>query len=397
MFYGGAAGGGKSDWLLMEALEYVDVPSYSGILFRESFANLSHEPDGLMPRLADWLRPTPARYAASTRTWHFPSGATLTFGYLLKPDDHHRYAGPSYQFIGFDESTEIRHQSYTFMFSRLRRLHEGQGRLPLRVRSASNPGGRSHAFFRDRFALDKGGPRHSKLARRRKYIPALVTDNPYLDTAEYMESLMELDPVTRERLMRGDWTITEGGNLFRHGWFDYVNFPPERKIKRVVRFWDLAATEPSAEDPDPDWTVGVKMGELDGQFYVLDVARTRTTPKGVEDFVRRTAEDDGREVGIYIENEPGAAGLALIDQYQRKVLKGYNCRGIRPTGSKVERAKPVSSACEAGNLVLVRGPWNGDYVEEHVMFPQDEVHDDQVDATSGAHYVLTRRREWKAY
>ena len=56
VFYGGAAGGGKSDALLMAALAYVDVPGYAALLLRRTFADLSL-PGALMDRAHQWLGP----------------------------------------------------------------------------------------------------------------------------------------------------------------------------------------------------------------------------------------------------------------------------------------------------------------------------------------------------
>src|SRR5690349_23466030 len=85
-FYGGAAGGGKSDALLMAALQYVDVPGYAAILFRRTYTDLAL-PGGLIDRAAEWLSPTDAHWSGTTATWTFPSGATLSFGYLKTEDD----------------------------------------------------------------------------------------------------------------------------------------------------------------------------------------------------------------------------------------------------------------------------------------------------------------------
>ena len=106
-FYGGAAGGGKSDALLMAALQYVDVPGYNALLIRNTYANLS-KPDGLMDRAADWLTHTDAKWEGDDKRWRFPSGATLSFGYLDGPRDHFNYQGPAYQFVGIDEVVQIR-------------------------------------------------------------------------------------------------------------------------------------------------------------------------------------------------------------------------------------------------------------------------------------------------
>src|SRR5262249_13851241 len=88
--YGGAAGGGKSDALLMAALQFVDVPSYRALLFRRTYGDLAL-PGALMCRAFEWLGGTPARWSDTTKTWTFPSGATLTFGYLDTANDRFRY------------------------------------------------------------------------------------------------------------------------------------------------------------------------------------------------------------------------------------------------------------------------------------------------------------------
>ena len=106
VLYGGAAGGGKSDALLMAALQYVDVPHYAALLLRRSYTDLSL-PGALMDRAKAWLIPTDAEWRESSKTWYFPSGATLTFGYLDQTGAEYRYQSTEFQFIGFDELTQF--------------------------------------------------------------------------------------------------------------------------------------------------------------------------------------------------------------------------------------------------------------------------------------------------
>ncbi len=112
--------------------------------------------------------------------------------------------------------------------------------------------------------------------------------------------------------------------------------------------------------------------------------RERTTPANVEALVRRTAEQDGHDTAIYMEQEPGSSGKTLIDYYRRKVLAGYAFSGIKTTGDKVSRAQPVSSQAQGSNIALVRGHWNDALLSELEAFPTEGVHDDSVDALSGA-------------
>lgn len=369
--YGGAAGGGKSDALLMAALQYVDVPGYAALLLRRTYADLSL-PKALMSRAEEWLTGTDAYWVEKEKTWYFPSGASLSFGYLETEKHKYRYQSAEFQFIGFDELTQFSESQYRYLFSRLRRL-EGV-RVPLRMRSASNPGGVGHEWVKQRFIIE--GRKKGRI-----FIPANLEDNPSLDQAEYVESLSELDPVTREQLLRGDWDIQNDGGLFRREWFSVADSAPADA--KWVRYWDLAATE-LKPGQDPDWTVGALVGFKEGVYYIKDIRRVRATPQGVENLVRQTADLDGRRVPIYMEQEPGASGANTIDHYRRRVLVGFPFYGERTTGSKVERARPVSSAAEAGNVKLVRGAWIADFLDEIASFPLRGVHDDQVDAVSGA-------------
>jgi predicted phage terminase large subunit-like protein len=159
---------------------------------------------------------------------------------------------------------------------------------------------------------------------------------------------------------------------------------------RKVRFWDLASTEPE-KGKDPDYTAGVLAGLKAGQYYIFDVAHFRGTPKHVEDKIKSTAEFDGKQVEVWMEEEGGSSGKTVTDHYAREVLLGYNFRAQRSTGNKVVRAGPVSSAVEARNVFLVRGNWINAYLDELEGFPEGE-HDDQVDATSGACSILAGKQ-----
>jgi predicted phage terminase large subunit-like protein len=179
------------------------------------------------------------------------------------------------------------------------------------------------------------------------------------------------------------------GKVFRREWFPIVTDWP--RGASLVRYWDFAATdEPETRrGRDPDWTVGVLVGLYRGQFWVIDMLRVRTTPRGVQDLVRQAAAVDGRSVTIWLEEEGGASGKAVTSDYRQNVLLGYPVRTWHATGSKGERAKPVSSAAEAGNVFLVQAPWNAAFLDEVARFGLQGVHDDIVDALSGAHYALT--------
>lgn len=380
--FGGAAGGGKSSALLMSALQYVDVPGYSAILFRRTFADLSL-PGALMDRFRSWMANyDDVHWNANSYVATFPSGARISFGYLNNTNDYLRYKGSEFQFIGMDEVTEIRESDYRYLFSRLRRPNTGElAKVPLRMRAASNP---APNWVRQRFIVEGQ-------STGRIFVPSKLTDNPGIDADSYRQALASLDPIERRRLEEGDWWATTLGSLFDRTSFviiDPSEVPLVTQQARVVRFWDLAATEPSHSNPDPDWTVGTLMLFDQGIAYILDVRRARVKGDKVEQLIAQTANEDGPAVQIRMEQEPGSSGKALVDQYARYVLAGYDFGGIRSTGDKLTRARPFAAAAANGNVRIVRGAWLSDWLDELSSFPEAATHDDQVDSAVGAFTFL---------
>lgn len=375
-FYGGAAGGGKSDALLMAALQFVQIPGYAALLFRRTYTDLAL-PEALMDRAQEWLSGTDARWHELTKTWGFPSGATITFGYLDNERSKYRYQGAAFSFIAFDEITQFPESSYQYLFSRLRRL-EGS-KVPIRMRSASNPGDIGHDWVKRRWILPTS---LELLDVRRFFVPAFLEDNPHIDTGTYNMTLNKLDPITYEQLRHGDWDISISGGMFERQWFDVVDTAPSTN---QVRFWDLAATE-AKKGSDPDWTVGILMAQAGNTYYIKDVVRVRKKPGDVEALIRQTAQIDGIATQIYMEQEPGSSGKGVIHTYA-KLLAGYAFYGIPSSGSKTVRAQPLSAAASRGDIKVVNGVWLNAFLSELELFPNGS-HDDQVDAVAGAYSVL---------
>jgi len=159
-----------------------------------------------------------------------------------------------------------------------------------------------------------------------------------------------------------------------------------------VRYWDLASSLTG------DYTCGVRMSKSDHYFCVEDVVRGQWTPHERDNIILQTAQLDSYECGsnaavhIYIEQEPGSAGLSVIDHLTR-LLIGYVVRGDKPTGDKATRAMPFAAQCEAGNVRVLRADWTNLWLTELTQFPYG-AHDDQIDAATGAfnHLSLTRPR-----
>lgn len=225
--FGGAAGPGKTDALLMAALEYVDVPGYSAIIFRRISPDL-HGADGLVERSQAWLAPVLGMRAwnGTHLTWTFPSGATLRLGHMQFEVDKLKFQGHAYQFLGWDELTHFTESQYRYLLSRLRKPSEGPlSQVPLRVRSASNPGGPGHEWVKRRLVdrlPDPDDPEDTpEVAAARVFIPARLADNPSIDQAAYRASLAGLEPEEREQLLDGNWDAREPGDWF----FDDLSGP----------------------------------------------------------------------------------------------------------------------------------------------------------------------------
>jgi predicted phage terminase large subunit-like protein len=177
------------------------------------------------------------------------------------------------------------------------------------------------------------------------------------------------------------------GGLFKRMWFQVVGAVPIGAQR--VRKWDLAAST-EATSTDPDWTVGVLMArDVEGFIYVENVIRFRGTPAEVERAIVNTATMDANRYGVVrigLNQDPGQAGKAQVEYLTRKLL-GYTVESERETGSKEVRAAPFAAQAEAGNVRIVAGDWNEEFLSELEVFPAGG-HDDQVDAASGACSML---------
>ena len=215
------------------------------------------------------------------------------------------------------------------------------------------------------------------------FIKSSLHDNKILMEKDpnYESNLEALDRVERARLKDGNWNIRESaGMVFRKSDFEIVDAAP--KAKRKTRAWDLAATKKTDKN-DPDWTVGVLMSEgIDGLYYIEHVERMQESESKVNAAISNTASSDGRSVRIRLPQDPGQAGKSQAAQMVR-MLSGYNAEAQTVSGDKVTRARGFAAQSQAGNVKIVRGPWNEALLNELEAFP-DGGHDDQVDAASDA-------------
>ncbi len=229
-FYGGAAGGGKSDALLAAALRYVHVPGYRAIIFRRTRPNL----EDLIERTLEWWSKLGPKFNASRLRWRFPEGGTIYFGHMQHEKDKYNFKGPGYQFVGWDELSEFVESQYNYLFSRVRGPEDPLSPLaavPRQVLSASNPDGEGRDWVKARFVSDEAAEAittgvygmtywnelldgSGRVSLRLPFVPSRAEENPGVNAEAYFrDSLSRLDPVTRDRLQRGDWNIRAEGKI----------------------------------------------------------------------------------------------------------------------------------------------------------------------------------------
>jgi predicted phage terminase large subunit-like protein len=161
-----------------------------------------------------------------------------------------------------------------------------------------------------------------------------------------------------------------------------------------VRYWDLAGTEEGG-----DFTSGCRVSEgADHLFYIEHLERGQWAPGRRDSNIRATADVDRTAGGRYeigLEQDTGIGGEERTRSIVAR-LNGFTVFSERPTGDKETRADPVASQMEVGNVRIVRGDWNHEFIEELLGFPNG-AHDDQVDSLSGAFRRLAQRTEPKTF
>lgn len=414
---------GKSFALLLEPLRHFQNGKFGGVIFRRQGTQVRNE-GGLWQesqQLYPLLGATPKEMAME---WKFPSGFRMKFAHL----DHEKtvldYQGSQIPFLGFDEITHFTASQFWYMISRNR----STSGVRAYVRGTCNADADSWVrplidwwIGKDGFPIkDRSGvlrwfiklendilwadtPEELKRLhgdhqqpKSFTFISAKLSDNKILTDKDpgYLANLMALNRVERSRLLDGNWnTRASAGNFFRREYFQVVKDLNNVQVVRKIRYWDRAATHPTETNKNPDWTRGILIGQLNtGKYVVLHMASIRDSPKHVEDLVLMTAQMDGYDTPIGLEQDPGSAGIADVDNMVRK-LAGFNVRVTKPTKNKVTRAGPVSAQAEHGNILVVQGHWNNDFFVETENFPPEDSgygHDDIVDALSGGFNELSK-------
>ncbi|MBQ3427378.1 MAG: phage terminase large subunit [Clostridia bacterium] len=267
VLYGGAAGGGKSDAIIAEALRQVDNPNYRAIIFRKTYPQCR---ELIIKSLRIYKAACPgAEYNGSEHYWRFPSGAKIYFGSMPNSTSYLAYQGLSYAYIAFDELTHFSIEEYEYMISRNRA--DGAG-LRVYIRATANPGGIGHGWVKERFitasepgvpytvkseVIDKSGKKIT-VSRDRVFIPSSIFDNKALleNDPGYLANLAMLPESQKKALLYGDWDSYEGQVFteFRNDPSGYLSrryshviepFPIPRSWRRY-RSFDFGYSRPFA-------------------------------------------------------------------------------------------------------------------------------------------------------
>jgi hypothetical protein len=233
VLFGGQGGGGKSAALIMAGLQYVDVPNYSALIIRQNYRHL-YDSGGTQEKLEQFLAGTEAQWVASLDRWEFPSGASLSLGFVEYERQRFKFQSTEYQFVAFDELSQwATDRVYRYLFTRMRRPAAGEeicepcpscgmtlDQVPIRMRAASNPGGPGHTWLKKRFIEPHRAWKRGDAERpEAPFIQSALVDNPSLDPASYLESLSAASPIERAWMQYGDWDAVEGGTMFKGAWF----------------------------------------------------------------------------------------------------------------------------------------------------------------------------------
>lgn len=421
VIYGGQAGGGKSFSLLLEPTRHTHRRKFGAVIFRRTYKQITNE-GGLWDTSQEIYPHLGAIPRTNDLQWVFPSRAKVTFAHMQHEDDRFQWDGAQIPYIGFDQLEHFTERQFLYMLSRSRSTC---GVVPY-LRATANPNpdhflrrwlqwwinDETGVPIQDRravirwFVVRENEPvwadtaeelreRFGKDCRPKSFtfIPATVFDNKILlaKNPQYLSNLKALQKVDRERLLGGNWNIRESaGMFFRREWFEICPAAPSTLVD-IVRYWDRAATDAQQADPTGSWTAGVKIGrDRQGGYWILDVIRFQGSPATVQSAIKNTASQDGEQVRVGIEQDPGQAGKVEA-QLQVSNLAGYNARVNTVRESKGVRAKGLSAQAEVGNIRLVRAPWNEAYLRELENFDGGgSCLSDQVDASSGGFLMLAR-------
>jgi phage terminase large subunit-like protein len=443
LIYGGAAGGGKSWYLRYEALRGIHHKEHNAIIFRRKRVDVvgSGGAGSMWGEASSLYRSLGAKSNDTKLTCRFPSGATIQFSHLQHEKDCENHQGQEYTYVGFDEGTHFTEYQFWSLYGRLRTTSND---IKPYIRLSCNPDpdsfvcdlvlpwldehgdpipeldGEVKYIFRDNgetiWVDDEGQPltadsrdAFGKPPISIAFIAARLEDNKYIDD-DYEQKLNALTKVERARKKDGNWFTRERDGLFKEHQITAMVPSALPSNVRWVRYWDLAHTDPSSSNPNPDATAGALIGlwrDEAGKHHVCiaDMARRQVAGSKKEKWIKSIAVRDdawlkssrfkGTRCQIVVEQEP-ASGKELIAIYQTGFLSGHLVEGDLPRGDKEARARLWLPHAQTGYVHLLTDehghipPWHREFIGELESFPNKKK--DQVDAVSGGFAYLTKAK-----
>lgn len=427
VIYGGAAGGGKTYALLLEALRHKDVKNFGSVIFRKNHTQITAE-GGLWDSSIKIFSQVPdAQQRKSPKLhWRFGSGAKLTFAHLDKEEDLQAWQGTEIAYLGFDELTHFSKHQFLYMLSRNRSTC---GIKPY-VRATCNPDSdkwvaqfiswwidqdtgypikERSGIIRYMYVLNDviywgGSPEelanelniNPNECKSVTFIASRLEDNKILMQSDpsYLSNLKAMTEVDMERLLYGNWKIkAQAGRFFKRVQISidgFLTMIPD-DVVYWCRAWDLAATSED-ENGNADYTAGVLIGKRkNGRYIVADVINKQIKAGEVESLILMTAISDRKKYGqsykVRLPQDPGAAGKIVAKQYVNS-LAGFNVKAEPISGSKELRATPFAAQWQNGFIDVLVADWNEMYFNQLESFPESK-NDDMVDASSDAFNELT--------
>lgn len=417
IFYGGAAGSGKSRLILMKPLQYINDPHFEGIFFRRVTTQLAGA-GGLWPESKKLYAGFNTNFSEKGMKHTFKSKATLKFSHMEHEKNADDHQGLQYSAIFFDELTHFTEYQFTYLLSRLR----SEADMDSFCMATMNPDPDSWVVKWVEWYLDEDGffipERNGKIRHfivhenqpifrdtaqelkdefpelLRIYNPVddvwvnlepktfcalfgTIFDNPALIKANpnYLAELKSLPVVDRARLLDGNWYYRpKGANYFQRDWLHKADKVPAKAM--CCRAWDKAATEPSEVYRQPDYTASVRVWkDTSGYFYITGdyikdafddkdhqvLGKFRKRAGDRDNMILKQAQLDGTDCKVVFPVDPASAGKTEFENS----AKALTCKGfivkkdpMPAQKSKLMRFLPFASACENGLVSIVESSFN---------------------------------------
>lgn len=417
--YGGAAGGGKTYGMLLDPIQHLDVKGFKAVFFRRT-NDETDKPGGLWDESLGLYSLLKGRSNKNKLRWIFPARSRIDFDHIQYESTLQNWRSSQIAAMYFDQLETFTEHMFFYMFSRNRSV---SGVKPY-IKATVNPDPDSwvRTFLSWWIDEETGFP----IKERDRKMRWFVRDGDYMIWADTKEELLEIEGVSeddptsvvfikadvfdnvtllqsnpkylgslkamgyvdRARLLGGNWNVRHtAGNVMRKQMFRVIYAWPSMVTE--ARAWDLAATKQEGSN-DPDWTTGTRVGmDEHNRIFILDQVRLRDTSLKVELAIKYTAEKDGFNLPIGIEQEGGASGKGWPESIIRQHLQGHIANYFPPEADKVSRAKVLAAQAEIGNVYLfnANGPgsycaWIEEFLNEAENFPPKKKggHDDRIDS-----------------